>query len=96
MLTRLVCAISVQIVALVIFWKKRIYQPKLNENSARMLAIKQEREQQEHIYSRTLSFNSPNMTKDDMKNTNSTNSNNYRLVNPIDFDTGQTDIDFAN
>jgi hypothetical protein len=53
-----------------------------------MLAIKQEREQQEHIYSRTLSFNSPNMTKDDMKNTNSTNSNNYRLVNPIDFDTG--------
>jgi hypothetical protein len=68
----------VQIVALIIFWKKRIYQPKLNESSARMLAIKQEREQQEYLLSRTLSFNSPNITRDDMKNTNSTNSKNYR------------------
>ena len=78
MLTRLVCTISVQIVALIIFWKKRIYQPKLNENSARLLALIKEREQQENQFSRTISFNSPNMAQDDMKNNNLSISNNYR------------------
>ena len=96
MITRLICTVSVQIVALAIFWKKNIYQPKLNENSARMLAIKYEREQQEEQRSRTLSFNSPNTIKEDMKNTISLNSNQYRQANLIDFDIEQSEINIAN